>query len=172
MTTLIKSDYRVITYAWSTGQDREKVQRSRDSSLWVNSFSWMLEVPVLSSLMRRINRLACFGVFLAFSVIIVKNPGFLLFGPIEVLGRWINMNIMNIISHGADLLCIQASKNQRCFVSVVKTTRYDMKGASKNYSTVHTHSEKKNPNHDQTFSAETFLQMKAFEQYSLTGSRS
>lgn len=163
----------MITYAGSTGHDREKVQISRDSSLWVNSFSWTLNVPVLSSLVRKINRLACFGVFLLFHVIIVKNTGLLLFAPIDILGRWINMNIMNIISHEVDLLCIQTSKNQRCFVSIMKTTRYDIKDASKNYSTVHIHSEKKKkiPIMFRHFQLR-FLQMKAFEQYSLTGSRS
>lgn len=158
----------MITYAGSTGQDRGKVQISRDSSLWVNSFSWTLNVPVLSSLVRKMNRLSCFGVFLLFSVIIVKNTGLLLFGPIDILGRWIN-----IISHEVDLLCIQTSKNQRCFVSIMKTTRYDIKDASKNYSTVHTHSGKKKkiPIMFRHFQLR-FLQMKAFEQYSVTGSRS
>lgn len=53
------------------------------------------------------------------------------------------MNIMNIISHGADLLCIQTSKNQRHFVSVMKTVKYDRNDASKNYSVLHIHSGKR-----------------------------
>lgn len=101
-----------------------------------------MKVPVLCPFMRRVNRPSQFGVLFLFSVVTATTPGLQAASLASRHSRKICLS-MSIISHGADLLCIQASQNQRHFVSVMKTVRYDINDASKNYSALHVHSGKK-----------------------------
>lgn len=152
----------MIIYAGSIGQNGEKAEGSRDSSLWVNSFSWTTKVPVPSPFMRRMNRLSRFGVLFLSSVVTAKNPGFLTFGPLDVLGRYDLIWILWILYYMGQTYCVFRPLKIKG-ASSLELRLWGMIYMMQVRSIQHyTFIQKKNPNHVQRFLFETLLQMKAY----------